>query len=191
MPNQPHTKSPPRLPCSTTIADNRETEGLDNARGRASCSSPARGSRRKALPNMNDLTLVRFLSHTSTKDQCWLWTGALNASGYGVFGVDGRTVYAHRYAYAALVGPIPDDLELDHLCRVTRCVNPFHLEGVTRTENLLRRVLKSKTHCIRGHEFTPENTYSHQTRPTRRICLTCQRLRRKERWIREKANANR
>lgn len=71
-------------------------------------------------------------------DGCWLWTGPLYSNGYGEFNFDGRNRRAHRFAYDRLVGPIPDGLELDHLCRVRRCVNPAHLEPVTHEENVRR-----------------------------------------------------
>jgi hypothetical protein len=67
---------------------------------------------------------------------CWLWTAA-TTDGYGQLWVDGRMVYAHRYSYEYHVGPIPTDKQLDHTCRVRRCVNPRHLEPVTCRENVL------------------------------------------------------
>lgn len=111
----------------------------------------------------------RFWASVTKTETCWLWTGAKN-KGHGQFTVSRTDVrspkklMAHRYAYELLVGPIPDGLELDHLCRVRHCVNPAHLEPVTRRENLLRGETHAarnaaKTHCKRGHEFTPENTY--------------------------------
>jgi HNH endonuclease len=69
---------------------------------------------------------------------CWLWQGALHSAGYGFLSVGGRNQLAHRVAYRLFVGPIPDGLELDHLCRVKHCVNPAHLEPVTTAENLRR-----------------------------------------------------
>ena len=71
---------------------------------------------------------------------CWLWTASLNNRGYGRFGPTGqrKLVRAHRWAYEAVVGPIPDGLVIDHLCGVKRCVNPAHLEPVTNFENLRR-----------------------------------------------------
>lgn len=96
---------------------------------------------------------------------CWLWTAALTDRGYGDrFRLDdGRKVAPHRLAYELLVGPIPDGLQLDHLCRVRNCVNPSHLEAVTCQENLLRGVTWAaynarKTHCKHGHEFDEANT---------------------------------
>ena len=95
---------------------------------------------------------------------CWLWEAGTNHDGYGQFRSGGERVLAHRYAYVRWVGPIPDGLQLDHLCRVPPCVNPEHLEPVTCRENLLRgetaaALNAAKTHCVHGHEFTPESTY--------------------------------
>lgn len=69
---------------------------------------------------------------------CWEWQAAVDPNGYGRFSISGRMLGAHRVAYILLVGPIADDLDLDHLCRNRRCVRPSHLEPVTRRENLLR-----------------------------------------------------
>ena len=69
---------------------------------------------------------------------CWLWTRALQPAGYGRISVNGRLIYTHRAAYEAFVGPIPEGMDIDHLCRVRSCCNPDHLEPVTRRENLLR-----------------------------------------------------
>ncbi|MFI9344986.1 HNH endonuclease signature motif containing protein [Streptomyces sp. NPDC052773] len=70
---------------------------------------------------------------------CWLWKGHVLPTGYGTVNAFGTVLLAHRAAYRLLVGPIPDGLTLDHLCRVTHCVNPDHLEPVTRRENIRRR----------------------------------------------------
>jgi hypothetical protein len=93
---------------------------------------------------------------------CWLWTGA-KTRGYGSASFDGRRYRAHRLTYELLVGPIPEGLTLDHLCRVTACVNPAHLEPVTQKENIRRgetgENMRSKTHCPMGHPFDEKNTY--------------------------------
>lgn len=74
---------------------------------------------------------------------CWLWTAYRNRDGYGRFRPYRRDqVMAHRYAYELMVGPIPDGLQLDHLCRNPGCVNPSHLEAVTERENLGRRLCR-------------------------------------------------
>lgn len=74
---------------------------------------------------------------------CWLWTVSKASGGYGKFAARGVNWKAHRYAYQHLVGPVPDGLDLDHLCRVRHCVNPMHLEPVTRSENLRRKTDKT------------------------------------------------
>lgn len=109
---------------------------------------------------------------------CWLWTGSQSDNGYGSFTDDGRrTVSAHRFSFEMHVGPIPDDLVIDHLCRVHHCVNPDHLEAVTIRVNTLRGIGPTainarKMHCVNGHEFTPENTYIAPGRGSRH-CRTC------------------
>ena len=104
--------------------------------------------------------------HVVNDDGCWIWTGSRNALGYGRvhFGASGRLKFAHRLAYELLVGPIPDGLVLDHLCRQPSCINPAHLEPVTDRVNILRgegfaaRAAR-QTHCPSGHPYDDENTY--------------------------------
>lgn len=110
---------------------------------------------------------------------CWLWTGCVCSDGYGTIGVDGKTWLTHRYSWLVIHGrEIPEGLVLDHLCKVRRCVNPDHLEPVTIRVNALRSDSPParharKTHCVNGHEFTPENTSL--SRKGHRICRTCDR----------------
>jgi len=104
---------------------------------------------------------------------CWLWTGSLNRLGYGNGRYDGRTMSAHRAAYTLLVGPIPKGMQLDHLCRVRRCVNPAHLEPVTQSTNMLR-ARSLITHCPQGHPYDEVNTYWHRGR---RNCRACRNVR--------------
>lgn len=81
----------------------------------------------------------RFWGRIAKSDGCWLWEGGTNADGYGLFSRrPGTTMMAHRYAYLTTVGPIPEGLELDHLCRVRLCVRSEHLEPVTHAENMRR-----------------------------------------------------
>ena len=110
---------------------------------------------------------------------CWLWVGADNGRGYGDFWNQGRNVRAHRWSWTQANGAVPDGLQLDHLCRVTRCVNPAHLEPVTQRENV-RRAKAAITHCQRGHEYTPENTYVYVSREghRQRHCRACWPIRR-------------
>lgn len=126
----------------------------------------------------------RFWSKVKKTDLCWLWTAGRFPSScgyYGCFRADGRNIRAHRYAYELLVGPIPEGLQLDHLCRNTLCVNPDHLEPVTARENNMRGFgvgaeHARKTHCHRGHPFSDENTRINP-KDGRRICATCHRER--------------
>jgi hypothetical protein len=120
---------------------------------------------------------------------CWLWVGAINRGGYGHMSVkyeDGwRVRTVHRVAFRILIGPIPEGLELDHLCRVRRCCNPWHLEPVTKTVNIRRglapvtsgRWLRDRTHCPKGHPYNEENTRVSSS--GRRHCRTCDRDRAK------------
>ena len=119
----------------------------------------------------------RFWPKVRKTDGCWLWEGS-KTFGYGKIGPGARAlspVAAHRVSYELLVGPIPEGMELDHLCRVPACVRPDHLEPVTHTENVLRGIGASavnarKDHCKRGHPFDAENTL--HVSGTRR-CRTC------------------
>jgi hypothetical protein len=115
----------------------------------------------------------RIARRIDASGDCWMWLGPTERGGYGMVTFKGRGAIAHRVTYELLVGPIPEGLYLDHLCRVRACVNPAHLEPVTQAENN-RRAGLAKTHCINGHEYTPENTYR---RPRGvRECRTCRAL---------------
>lgn len=112
-------------------------------------------------------------------NECFNWIGCLTVNGYGRFNLNGVMIRAHRLSYEIYKGEIPKGLEIDHLCRNRKCVNPEHLEVVTKQENILRGELglinKSKTHCKYGHEFNEKNTYkrSHGAR----TCRECNRIR--------------
>lgn len=118
---------------------------------------------------------------------CWVYTGS-KVKGYGQIWVDGRHRLAHRVSYEHHIGTIANDRELDHLCRNKACVNPAHLEPVTHKENMLRADAghheKIKTHCIRGHEFTEENTRRSRGK---RVCRECVRLSGEKRRIAARA----
>ncbi len=128
----------------------------------------------------------RFLEKIHLEDPifpengCMLWTGHVNPNGYGIFRDGNRRTTAHRWAYEFFNGPLAEGLEPDHLCRVRNCVNPNHLEAVTRTVNLGRgeHHYRDRTHCPRGHEYTAENT-SMRADGGKRRCKSCERLRSK------------
>lgn len=113
-------------------------------------------------------------------NECWVWNGAVDGSGYGSFGHKKpfqRGYLAHRYAYEKLRAPIPEGLQIDHLCRNRGCVNPAHLEIVTQRENMNRGMAHriSIGACKRGHEFSSKNT--HLNPQGYRVCRVCDRQR--------------
>lgn len=121
----------------------------------------------------------RITSKIDTQESgCWLWMGTLSTRGYGRLWCDGKVRQAHRVVYEILVGPIPSGLQLDHLCRVRRCVNPQHLEPVTNRENGRRGTVAQvnrarqlgKTHCKHGHSLS--DAYWDRTAGRRR-CRPC------------------
>ncbi|OZE77409.1 hypothetical protein CH305_18215 [Rhodococcus sp. 15-649-2-2] len=111
---------------------------------------------------------------------CWLWQGPTAPHGYGTtIRAWGRGWLPHRLAYTVMVGEIPEGLQIDHLCRVRKCINPNHLEAVTQAENL-RRQGAAVTVCPRGHAYTSGNTYI--THGGGRACKACIRLRSRNRY---------
>lgn len=110
---------------------------------------------------------------------CWVWTGIKDKLGYGNFGFHGRKHTAHRASYLLLIGDIPEGLDVDHLCRNPSCVNPSHLEPVTRSENIRRGFSheRAKTHCPQGHPYSGENLAVLST--GHRRCRTCMAAHRK------------
>lgn len=120
---------------------------------------------------------------------CLLWDGALTQDGYGAVYPKARGKWksrrrVHRVVWVEANGPIPEGMTIDHLCRSRNCINIDHLEVVTKKENTLRGNSPAaqharKTHCIYGHEYTPENTYTNRGK---RNCKACRRTRDRERW---------
>lgn len=123
---------------------------------------------------------------------CWVWVKTIKSdTGYGVLRIDNQTHYAHRLYYERNVGPIPDGLVIDHLCRRRSCVNPDHMEPVTSGENVLRGESAAarsarKTHCKHGHPLSGENLYAYKGK---RHCRECQRKR--DRAVEERRKAAR
>lgn len=124
--------------------------------------------------------------HDETLGPCWIWTAGSSTTCYGTkygyFHISTemarltgrpRTIAAHRYAWELLIGPPPENLQLDHLCRVTLCCNPFHLEPVTQKENLYRGLMMRRriASCPQGHLYD-------QAGPGYRKCQSCQEERR-------------
>ena len=106
-----------------------------------------------------------------TETGCWEWPTRIAPNGYGRIYHAGRDYYAHRVFYTAEHGPVEPTLDIDHLCRNRRCVNPAHLEAVTRKVNLNRGAGTGprKTHCIRGHSLAD----AYEDKRGGRQCRTC------------------
>ncbi|HYE58590.1 MAG TPA: HNH endonuclease signature motif containing protein [Rhodothermales bacterium] len=157
-----------------------------------------------ALPYRTTDPAIRFFAkvdksgpvpeHRPELGPCWLWTASKNGTGYGAFCVYidlnkmGRAM-AHRWSYEHHKGPIPAGKEIHHICGTPACVNPDHLEPVTRQENLAHGTSFAarharQTHCWRGHEFNDENSYVNKS--GRRVCRACNRLRLREHIARKK-----
>ena len=118
----------------------------------------------------------RFFKKVKKTTYCWEWLGCKNKNGYGMFGMNKEITGAYRASYELFIGKIPKGMTIDHICRNRSCVNPVHLKVMTLKENILRGTSFSainarKTHCIRGHEFTKENT-NIMTNGSRQ-CRTC------------------
>lgn len=137
-----------------------------------SCRAYAR--RHGGVPVIDFTYMIRHLRRI-TPEGCWEWLARISSEGYGTL----RHEYVHRLAYAHANGPIPDGLQIDHLCRNRKCFNPDHLEAVTQRVNVLRgtspaaRAAASVT-CIRGHAFDEANTYIVPSTGKRR-CRKCSR----------------
>jgi len=136
---------------------------------------------------MSRADALRFRKWYVPRDSgCWEWIGKLNNAGYGQFSIRNTKTLAHRVVFYLNTSTLPDCL--DHLCRNRKCVNPSHLEAVTNKVNSLRGISVStenarRTHCIRGHAFSKENTII-ETNPFKRRCRACKETK----WLRDKAH---
>jgi len=133
------------------------------------------------LPHYNSFPRLWSKVSITSPSRCWLWTAAIRQDGYCRFWLNGERIPAHRVTYELLIGPIPQGLTIDHLCRVRRCVNPWHMEPVTIGVNVKRGNSVSginirKTHCKRGHKLSGDNVYNWPAHPYWRACRTCRRL---------------
>jgi len=150
------------------------------------------------MPNLADWDAVeRFLPRRVVEkirltvgplpDRCWEWAGARDKDGYGRIRIGCQNRKASRFVYETLCGPIPETLELDHLCRNRSCVNPSHLEPVPHEVNVARgnagQYLSLRTHCSKGHPYDSANTYVYANGT--RGCLKCRRERCRE-WRRRR-----
>lgn len=131
------------------------------------------------MPRWNKTLFDRFGEKIERNESgCWLWMAGVHL-GYALFSFGGKTIFGHRFAYEAFRCEIPKGLQIDHLCRNRRCVNPFHMQAVTQRENILRGIglpaeNAKKTHCLRGHPFNESNTFLKRSRGrVQRICRTC------------------
>lgn len=123
----------------------------------------------------------------TSEHECWLWQEGTTNGGYGTFGAAGRMYLAHRWAYEHMVGPIPEGLHIDHLCRVRRCVNPSHLEPVTSGENT-RRAHAARATCKNGHPWTEAITFYYKGQ---RRCRECARAADRKRRAKRTAGVQR
>jgi hypothetical protein len=110
---------------------------------------------------------------------CWLWNRCADRTGYGLIRWRGRQYRAHRLAYFAFEGEIPAGYHVHHICHVSRCINPDHLEALKQADHMrcvdhISYHNASKTHCKWGHEFTSENTLT--PKDGRRRCRLCIRM---------------
>lgn len=170
---------------------------------KATCSFPGCGARRyvadlcaghycqrrKGVPLRPILRTLeqRFWAKVNKTDGCWLWTGATNHLGYGQISIGNRRLdMAHRVSLRMAGVVIPEGYDVDHLCRVRRCVRPDHLEPVTHAENMDRapwtaiQFQSAKTRCPHGHAYTEANTYLRRNSAgtLSRECRACRRERR-------------
>ena len=132
----------------------------------------------------------RFWVKVDASGDCWEWTASTRGAGYGQFGwAPDRIIDAHRVVWELLVGPIPEGLTIDHLCRNKICVNPDHLEVVTYQENINRSPVSPsrRRYCPQGHPLFGDNL---RVVSGARRCINCDRRRSREQYWKRKEDAN-
>ena len=163
---------------------------LKRAKSKGLCGMHYERQRTRGTTQLNRRIYARrdpimlFMSHVEiASDGCWNWTASVDHYGYGQFTLAGKKMGAHRAGWLLAIGPIEPSMQLDHLCRNRRCVNPDHLEPVTCRENLLRGDTLAarnhrKTECSHGHRFVDENIIWKSSGGNRkyRVCKECARL---------------
>jgi len=147
-----------------------------------SCAAKTGGGAERMRQKWSEVPVTeRFWAKVDKTGDCWVWTASTRGSGgYGQFRIGKRQVFAHRVAYELEIGPIPEGLVIDHLCRNHLCVNPAHLEPVTERENILRGEAPSaqaarSTRCQRGHLFPERDADG------KRQCTVCRNQKQRER----------
>jgi hypothetical protein len=127
--------------------------------------------------NKNTIERIYALFDLHSLEGCWPWPRSKTHNGYGQVGFDGKVRLVHKVLYEDIFGPVPNGLQLDHLCRRRSCGNPFHLEAVTLQENVTRGEaginMRIKTHCPYGHEYSTQNLIN--TSSGFRRCKVCHR----------------
>lgn len=176
--------------ASMTCCESARARGLRRCGScRAWIGGGPTAGRTKTRTSANDRFDASYVIQPVTK--CWLWTKSKRA-GYGALWIPGDApgsgghVGAHVFAYERFIGPVPEGLDVDHRCRNRACVNPKHLEAITRHANLHRsphtQATKNsaKTQCIRGHVLEGDNLVVRRGREGKRTCRECERIHRRE-----------
>jgi len=174
---------------------------IAEALNRSSSSVETRANRlriRKIRWHVRKWSPQKFLSVLKVQeDGCWIWPGKSDGSGYGVIHHNGKNLRTHKYSYTVVFGRVVTKEVLHHICHNKLCVNPDHLEDLTHSEHTFVTPgtpsynNRLKTHCIRGHEFSPENTYIRQLKNTTgRVCRKCTTIRQQAQDARKKHGQN-